>query len=313
MKRRLWKTLIVPEQQVGANGRLQPIVAAGLAALAFSAIEPTEALAWATKYSTPSATCGSATQVSTEIEICGGPTGAPYGLELQWMPAAAFTGIWPTFPTPTACRAWLPAKRPSGKFSLDPGECIAVRVGDSLLDQGVGVSAKCSLPLQCGTSYVFRVAARGNGTIDRSKFSSALTCGTSPCVQVQGCTYTQGFWKTHGPAATGGNSNEWPVNNLYLGNANYIDTLLQSILDNAPAGNGLVILAHQLIAAKLNVANGADATDVAAAVTAADALIGALVVPPVGSGSLKPGATSDLTEALADYNEGATGPGHCPE
>jgi hypothetical protein len=76
-------------------------------------------------------------------------------------------------------------------------------------------------------------------------------------------------------------------------------------------GNGLMTLAHQLIAARLNEAAGADTGDVAQAMLDADALIGSLVVPPVGSGSLSPGDTSLLITALANYNEGTTGPGHC--
>jgi hypothetical protein len=91
----------------------------------------------------------------------------------------------------------------------------------------------------------------------------------------------------------------------------YSDLQLQAIFDAPAKGNGLIALAHQLIAAKLNVAKGADGTAVAATIVAADALIGGLVIPPVGSGYLAPSATSALTEALADYNEGATGPGHC--
>ena len=43
----------------------------------------------------------------------------------------------------------------------------------------------------------------------------------------------------------------------------------------------------------------------------ADALIGGLVVPPVGAGSLANATTSALTNTLSDYNEGKTGPGHC--
>jgi len=66
-----------------------------------------------------------------------------------------------------------------------------------------------------------------------------------------------------------------------------------------------------LIAAKLNIANGADSTDIAQAISDADTLIGSLVVPPVGGGFLAPGATSTLVQALAAYNEGVTGPGHC--
>lgn len=122
------------------------------------------------------------------------------------------------------------------------------------------------------------------------------------------CTYTQGFWKTHYAAS-------WPAavvsGGLTLGSVSYTAAELESIFNTAPAGNGLIILAHQLIAAKLNIANGADGSAVAAAIAAADTLIGGLVVPPVGGGSLAPAATAALTTTLDNYNNGLTGPGHC--
>jgi hypothetical protein len=72
-----------------------------------------------------------------------------------------------------------------------------------------------------------------------------------------------------------------------------------------------VSLAHQLIAAKLNILNGADPSAAAAAIAAADAQIGALVVPPVGAGYIHPSQTSATTQILDDYNNGVIGPGHC--
>jgi len=75
----------------------------------------------------------------------------------------------------------------------------------------------------------------------------------------------------------------------------------------------LTSLAHQLIAAKLNIASGADPTDVQADVSDADTLIDGLVVAPVGSGFLHPSATNSLVSALTDFNEGDSGPGHCPK
>jgi hypothetical protein len=84
-----------------------------------------------------------------------------------------------------------------------------------------------------------------------------------------------------------------------------------AILDNPAQGNGLIILVHQLIAAKLNIANGADPSAVQQAVTDADNMIGGLVVPPIGNGYLPPSQTGALTEILAEYNEGTIGPGHC--
>jgi len=155
----------------------------------------------------------------------------------------------------------------------------------------------------------------GNGKypFDRYFIYQFAGCNTPP---TSSCTYTQGFWKTHGYAPTGNNANEWDSNTqkngMTLGTVKYTAEQLQNIFNTPVGGNGLIALAHQLIAAKLNVANGADATAIAASIKAADALIGSLVIPPVsGGGYLAPKATGSLTNKLADYNEGITGPGHC--
>lgn len=133
----------------------------------------------------------------------------------------------------------------------------------------------------------------------------------------QGCTLTQGFWKNHGLNAPGNQSNEWPTlpgGVLKLGTGpgvNYTQLQLQSILDTPPKGNQLISLAHQLIAAKLNILNGANGSSIAATIAAADAAIGNRVVPPVGNGTLS--GVGGLIDALDDFNSGVTGPGHCRE
>ena len=103
---------------------------------------------------------------------------------------------------------------------------------------------------------------------------------------------TQGYWKNH-PA-------EWCTDTLQLGDVIYNADELLSILWLEVEGNGLVALAHQLIAAKLNVACGADPIQCMAD---ADALIGSLVVPPVGAGHLDPESTSPLVDCLTAFNE----------
>ena len=121
-----------------------------------------------------------------------------------------------------------------------------------------------------------------------------------------GCTYTQGYWKNHPEA--------WPVATLMLGTVSYNQAELLSIFDQSVGGNGLISLAHQLIAAKLNAANGAFVpVGVAAAIADADTLIDGLVVPPIGTGYLAPSATSTLTNDLDQYNQGLYpgGPPHC--
>jgi cysteine-rich repeat protein len=112
-----------------------------------------------------------------------------------------------------------------------------------------------------------------------------------------------GFWKNH--------TDVWPVSSLTLGSVSYSKEELLSILQSPVAGNGLIQLAHQLIAAKLNGAQGADSSSVSGAIADADALIGSLVVPPIGGDALRPGTTSALTSALDSFNSGLTGPGHC--
>jgi hypothetical protein len=110
------------------------------------------------------------------------------------------------------------------------------------------------------------------------------------------CVFGFGYWKNHPQA--------WPVTELQLGNVTYTQDQLLSIMHEPVRGNGLVSLAHHLITAKLNVANGADPSCIQQTIADADALIGDLVVPPVGDGFLAPRDVNALKDILEDYNEG---------
>ena len=84
------------------------------------------------------------------------------------------------------------------------------------------------------------------------------------------CPFGQGHWKN--------NPDMWPVNSLILGNEMYTKTELLIIL-NTPAGSGKktdasLILAYQLIAAKLNAAAGIDAGPLGTAISDADNVLG---------------------------------------
>ncbi|RPI25446.1 MAG: hypothetical protein EHM61_14380 [Acidobacteria bacterium] len=264
------------------------------------------------KLDMPTLLCGGSTQTSINIQVCAGPTGAPAGFSIQWMTAEQFgAGGWSQLDAGIGCKASFSGNANLSRYQLAPGQCVTVNVGDFLFDEGA--STTCPGTLTCGTQYVFRAFAHATNSFTRSDFTSELSCSTLPCGSANSCTLTQGYWKTHGPIPSGNNENEWPVNQLMLGTVTYTQLELQAIFDTPAAGNGLIALAHQLMAAKLNVATGADPTDVADAIAAADALIGGLIVPPVGSASLKSSVTSALTTTLANYNEGATGPGHCED
>jgi len=162
----------------------------------------------------------------------------------------------------------------------------------------------------CGDTICIRAHyVTGGGATHVDTHSSAGTSYEIVCA-AGGCTLGQGYWEHHYP-------DNWPASvisgGLTLGTVSYTAAQLESILAQNPvAGNGLIALAHQLIAAKLNVANGADGSTIASAIASADALIGGLIVPPVGSGSLPSSATGTLTSTLGDYNDGITGPGACP-
>jgi hypothetical protein len=161
----------------------------------------------------------------------------------------------------------------------------------------------------CSYTVVATVMSSALSPPTRSTTTStafAANCMDQPC-GTTGCTLTQGFWKNH--------PEDWPVTSLKLGTVTYTQAQLLSILDQPVRGNGLVSLAHQLIAVKLNIANGASGTVVNSAIASADAMIGGLVVPPVGSGSLSTSSVGGLVTQLDQFNQGlaAGGPGHCSE
>jgi len=124
--------------------------------------------------------------------------------------------------------------------------------------------------------------------------------GEQDGAQAGDCTLTQGYWKNHPDA--------WPVATLKLGTTSYSKDELLAILKTPVRGNGLISLAHQLIAAKLNIAAGDDDASISASISAADDLIGSLVV---GVDVVATSETSELASKLDAFNNGDTGPGHC--
>ena len=126
--------------------------------------------------------------------------------------------------------------------------------------------------------------------------------GISAPVEAQtGCTLTQGFWKTHPEA--------WGVTGLMLGGAAYTQDQLITILSTPPRGDATYILAKQLIAAELNLFNGADGS-ISQVITAADSWLG---LNPLGSWPR--GAAREeglqLASQLDAFNNGLSGVPHC--
>jgi N-acetylneuraminic acid mutarotase len=126
--------------------------------------------------------------------------------------------------------------------------------------------------------------------------SATPTVTPTPTPTPGGCVFSQGYWKNHPEA--------WPVTELQLGNTTYTQDQLLAILREPVRGNGLLILAKQEIAAKLNIANGADGSCIQQTLADADASIGNLVIPPIGDGYLRPRDVSPTAGILGAYNEG---------
>src|SRR5262249_16999965 len=73
------------------------------------------------------------------------------------------------------------------------------------------------------------------------------------------CGLTWGYWKNHLSA--------WPVTSLTLGSQVYSQSELINILGLPVAGDASISLAHQLIAAKLNVLNGTNPATAGTSIT----------------------------------------------
>jgi hypothetical protein len=97
---------------------------------------------------------------------------------------------------------------------------------------------------------------------------------------------------------------------MTIGSATYSQAALLNIFNTAPLGDPTYILIHQLIAAKLNIAQGADASALGTLIADADRWLSQY---PLGSNPGEPAATTGISYAnrLDDFNNGVAGPGHC--
>ncbi|HEY0964945.1 MAG TPA: hypothetical protein VGE13_00515 [Candidatus Saccharimonadales bacterium] len=169
--------------------------------------------------------------------------------------------------------------------------------------------------LPCGNSTLTNTASlvSDDGT---TKTSSANVSVNVACAQ--GCTLTQGYWKTHssyGPA---------PYDDTWAKLPNGADTSFflsgqtwYQVFKTAPAGNAYYQLAHQYMATQLNVLNGASVpSSVQTALNNAALLLSSYT--PAQIAAMKATATArkafvSTASVLASYNEGQVGPGHCSE
>lgn len=255
----------------------------------------------------PQAAVGTSASVVADVAITASSTGAPAGFSIQWMKTADFNarGGWPVsesdpvlhtarfLGTPT-----LNTVEGTVSFMLDPYETAVVQLGDLFDETGI-LAVRGTEELASGTSYVYRVRANGSDdgglTFTPSEYGPTSSFETSSHDDDEDCVHSEGHWKSH--------PEKWPVSSMRLGTVIYTKTQLIAILARSASGNGLVSLAHELIAAKLNIFAGAQASPATLqAIADADFLIGSLVVPPIGNGYLNPDHTNRLTDDIEEFS-----------
>ncbi len=172
-------------------------------------------------------------------------------------------------------------------------------------------------PGQCGNQEVKNTASFIAGDTGATGESSWTVNADVVCNQ--GCTLTQGYWKTHSRKGPAPYDDTW----AQLG-ASQEDTIFflsgktfYQVLWTAPAGNAYYILADQYIAASLNVLNGATTpAEVQSALNEATTLFQTWTPAQVGAqkGTQQPRKRMlELAGLLDMYNNGLIGPGHCSE
>lgn len=257
----------------------------------------------------PSASLVTADRTSITLRVQAGPGGAPAGFIVEWLPADQYRALggWPVSSVSGSDFTGVPTLYVTPgveSFQLGAGQVADVVIGE-LFDE-TGLEASDRTELEDGTEYVVRVRAAAAGSDAAESVNSATLDCKTPSRTSTDCTVSQGYWKNH--------PESWSrVTSLALGSVTYTQAQILAILRQPARGNGLVSLAHQLIATKLNMLLGVIPTQpVSLAAGQADALIGTQVVPPVGGGRIVPGATRQLTWTLRSFNSGLLGPGHCP-
>jgi hypothetical protein len=259
------------------------------------------------------------------LDVTAGVSGAPNGFTIEWMPRTTYDALggWPAEPTDPAIMSAFFLGSPTLNtvegtisFLLGPGELATIEIGD-IFDE-TGVQASNAGEVTAGTEYVVRVRANGEGGLPTggdnlmggnsamggSGYSPTCHAWTKHHDDREECVHSQGYWKNH--------PEKWPVSTLRLGNVIYTKTQLLAIWNKPAAGNGLISMAHQLMAAKLNVIAGAiPPSSVVGAISTADALIGNKIVPPVGAGYIAPSTSSHLTDDLEEFNTEESGEINC--
>ena len=139
-----------------------------------------------------------------------------------------------------------------------------------------------------------------SGASSQVTASDSATC-TNPTGE--GCTRTPGYWKNH--------PEEWPVEEIVIGGVTYSKEDAIALLKTPVKKDKRRTMFNALVAAKLNVISGADASCISATISAADAWMIANGGSPVPASSEAWGIGEPLYLMLDNYNNGLLCTPHC--
>lgn len=195
-------------------------------------------------------------------------------------------------------------------------------VDPTVLEKFLDISANGLLPAQTGEglSCEFVVPNLLKLSGDNGEDTATISVTVTELCNVEGCTYTLGYWKTHvnyapKPQFAKKRDAAWDLidgANALNENALFFSSgkSYVAVMWTPPAGNSYYVLAQQYIAAKLNVLDGASDSAIALQLAQAEALFTAYG-PNAQYWKKNQTTVATLAGMLAAFNEGTTGPGHC--
>ena len=227
-------------------------------------------------------------------------------------------GSLPSLPAGPAALTLAPA---TGQLLMENPYTVTANVTDASSKPIAGASVKFAVASgpDAGVSGVSisdasgsaKFTYKGLGGAGTDTIHASIGAILSNPVQVMWqsakCPQPQGFWKN--------NLNTWPVTSLTLGSQTYTQADLMKVLNSPGGADASMILAIQLIASKLDIANGSDAKPIRSAGATADSLLSGFAgkLPY----NVKPNSTVGQSMTLAGstlqtYTTGALTPGCTP-
>ena len=168
---------------------------------------------------------------------------------------------------------------------------------------------------ECGDFTVENTAAITGDEGRELDSSDANVVVHVPCAG--GCTLTQGYWKTHSREGPAPYDEAWKNLGALEEDTPFFTsgkTWYELFWTPPSGGNAYIQLAHQYMAAKLNILDGASTTPaVVAAITSAETFFATYAGPSTSLSKAAKAAAQATASTLDQYNNGLIGPGHCNE